>query len=104
MGWGTLHAGAGAQPRKGNKHTVSHTLAAGGALPGVAEMTVWPRVHCLLSFAQCGPLNWSLRGTVLHQTGWIFIKPMKFKCSWDRYEAGNHYIHKTELLVSFYNS
>lgn len=73
-GGGPCNAGAGEQPREGSKHTVFHTLAAGGALPGIAEMTVGLRVLCLLSFAQCGPLNWSLRGAILHQAGRIFCK------------------------------
>lgn len=45
-GGGPCSAGAGEQPREGSKHTVFHTPAAGGALPGVAEMTVWRRVLC----------------------------------------------------------
>lgn len=46
-------------------------------------------------FAQYGPLNWSLRGSVLHQAGQIFVKPMKFTSSWDHLEAGNHHIYKS---------
>lgn len=65
----------------------TNTLAADGALPGVAEMTVWLRVHCLLSFAQCGPLNWSLRGQFYTKQDGFFVKPMKFTCSWDRCET-----------------
>lgn len=71
----------GSSPEKGT-NTVFHTLAAGGALPGVAEMTLWLRVHCLLSFAQCGPLNWSLRGQFYTKQDGFFVKPMEFTCSW----------------------
>ena len=85
MGWrwagawtpvcGPRCAGAGEQPRKGGE--LSHTLAAGRVLPGIEGM-IWLRVHCLLSFAQCCPLNWSLRGTVLRQIEWIFAELVKF--------------------------
>lgn len=57
VGWGGDPCVLVPREAQQGKHTVSHTLAPGKALPGVAEMAVWFRAHCLLSLAQGGPLN-----------------------------------------------